>query len=57
MINLIQNTGNDISQLMGNQLQSLSNKLNEVVNIRNELQNSIARSNANDNTFNQPAWA
>ena len=57
MINLIQNTGNDLSQLMNNQLQALSNKLNEVINIRNELQNSIARSNGNDSTFSQPAWA
>ena len=57
MINLIQNTGNDLSQLMNNQLQALSNKLNEVINIRNELQNSIARSNSNDSTFSQPAWA
>ena len=56
MINLIQSTGNDISQLMNNQLQALSNKLNEVINVRNELQNSIARANVNDNTFNQPAW-
>lgn len=57
MINLIQNTGNDISQIMNNQLQALSNKLNEVVNIRNELQNSIARANVQDNTFSKPAWS
>lgn len=57
MINLIQNTGNDISQIMNNQLQALSNKLNEVVNIRNELQNSIARANVQDNTFSKPVWS
>lgn len=57
MINLIQNTGNDISQIMNNQLQALSNKLNEVINIRNELQNSIARANVQDNTFSKPAWS
>lgn len=57
MINLIQNTGNDISQIMNNQLQALSNKLNEVINIRNELQNSIARANVQDSTFSKPAWS
>ena len=56
IINLIQNMGNEISQIMNNQLQVLSNKLNEVVNIRNEFQNSLARANNQDNTFSKPAW-
>ena len=56
MINYIQNLGNDVSGIMNNQLQSLSNKLNDVVNTRNELQNSIARSQVQDNNFSRPAW-
>ena len=57
MINYIQNLGNEVSNIMNTQLQGLSNKLHEIVNNRNELQNSIARSNGNDSTFSQPAWA
>lgn len=56
MINFIQNLGNDISGIMNSQLQGLSNKLNDVINIRNELQNSIMKSQNQDNGFNRPAW-
>ena len=57
MINLIQNTGNDLSKTLNNTLQLLSNKLNEVVNIRNELQNTLSRENMQDNSFSRPAWS
>ena len=57
MINLIQNTGNDLSKTLNNTLQLLSNKLNEVVNIRNELQNTLARENTQDSSFSRPAWS
>jgi hypothetical protein len=56
MINMIQNMGNDISGIMSNQLQALSNKLNDVVNTRNELQNSLMRQQMQDNNFSRPAW-
>lgn len=56
MINYIQNLGNEVSNIMNTQLQGLSNKLHEIVNNRNELQNSIARSNAAENGYNRPAW-
>lgn len=57
MINFIQSLGTDVSNIMNTQLQNLSNKLNEVVNARHELQNSIARSKAEENVFSKPAWA
>ena len=56
MINFIQTLGTDVSNIMSTQLQSLSNKLNEIVNARNELQKSIALSNVQDNSFSRPAW-
>ena len=56
MMNFIQTLGTDVSSIMNTQLQNLSNKLNEVVNLRNELQKSIAMSNAQDNNFSRPAW-
>ncbi len=56
MINFVQNLGNDVSGIMNAQLQSLSNKLNEIVNTRNELQNGIAKSQMQDNGFSRPAW-
>lgn len=45
MINMIQNIGNDVANNMNQQLQALSNKLNEVVKTKNDLQNSLARKN------------
>ena len=56
MINFIQNLGSDVSNIMNSQLQALGNKLNEVINTRNELQNNIAKSQMQDNSFNRPAW-
>lgn len=63
LISYIQKTGNDVANLMNAQLQVLSNKLNEVVNSRNELQNEIAKrqmqnnNDMNGNTqFNRPSW-
>lgn len=56
MVGFIQTLGTDVSNIMNTQLQNLSNKLNEVVNMRNELQKSIAASNAVDSTFSRPAW-
>lgn len=56
MINFIQNLGTEVSGILNNDLQSLSNKLNEVMNTRNELQNNLARSNVETNVFNKPAW-
>lgn len=49
MINYIQNIGNDIANTMNAQLRELQNKLNEIVNTRNELQQSVARSQMNGN--------
>ena len=56
MMNFIKTLGTDVSNIMNTQLQNLSNKLNEVVNMRNELQKSIALSNTQDNSFSRPAW-
>ena len=56
MVGFIQTLGTDVSNIMNTQLQNLSNKLNEVVNMRNELQKSIAASNTVDSTFSRPAW-
>lgn len=56
MMNFIQTLGNDVSNIMNTQLQSLSNKLNEIINMRNELQKSISQSNMQDNGFGRPAW-
>lgn len=56
MMNFIQTLGTDVSNIMNTQLQNLSNKLNEVVNMRNELQKSIALSNTQDSSFSRPAW-
>lgn len=49
MINYIQNIGNDIANTMNAQLRELQNKLNEIVNTRNELQQSVARRQMNGN--------
>lgn len=57
MINFIQSLGTDVSNIMNTQLQGLSNKLNEVINTRHELQNNIARSKVEENVFSKPAWA
>ena len=56
MINFIQTLGTDVSNIMNSQLQGLSNKLNEVVNSRNELQNSLARQDSTSNVFSKPVW-
>ncbi|MBQ2205460.1 MAG: hypothetical protein II411_06180 [Lachnospiraceae bacterium] len=56
MINYMQNLGNDVANIMNGQLQGLSNKLNDVMKTRNDLQNSIARENMQDNGFSRPAW-
>ena len=56
MMNFIQTLGTDVSNIMNTQLQNLSNKLNEVMNMRNELQKSIALSNNQDSSFSRPAW-
>ncbi len=56
MINFIKTLGTDVSSIMNSQLQGLSNKLNEVINTRNEFQNSLARSERQDTGYNRPAW-
>lgn len=51
MINYIQNIGNDVAGLMNNQLQSLSQRLNDVVKMRNDFQNSLQRGYENNNRY------
>ena len=56
MINFIQNLGTSVSGIMNKELQGLSNKLNEVINTRNELHSSLARSQSEANVFDKPSW-
>lgn len=56
MINFIQSLGTEVSNIMNTQLQGLSNKLNEVMNSRQELQNNLSRANSTENVFNKPVW-
>lgn len=51
LISYLQNMGNDVANLMNVQLQALSNKLNDVMKSRNDLQNSIVRRNERNKNF------
>ena len=57
MINFIKTLGNEVSGIMNTELQALSNKLNEVINTRTELQNNLARSQVQSNVFSKPVWS
>lgn len=51
MTNFVQTLGNDIAGAMNVQLGELRNKLTEIINKRQELQNTIARTKAADNSM------